>query len=65
MNKLLSIKETCQLTSLSRTSIWHKAKNGQFPKPIQLGEGVRKAFLASEIEAWISQRVAERDEVGA
>lgn len=63
MNKLISIKETCQLTSLSRTSVWLKVKMGEFPKPLALGNGIRKAFVASEIDAWIAERVAERDEV--
>jgi prophage regulatory protein len=65
MNKLLSIKEVCQLTSLSRTSIWLKVKSGSFPKPISLGDGVRKAFIASEVEVWIGDRVAERDNAKA
>jgi len=64
MNKLISIKEACQITSLSRTTIWFKAKEGEFPKPISLG-GIRKAFVASEVNDWIAQRVAERDEVAA
>lgn len=59
--QLLSIKETCKLTSLSRTSLWKRVKDGEFPKPIALG-GVRKAFVKSEIEEWIGALVAERDE---
>ena len=61
MHKLISIREACQVTSLSRTSLWHKIKAGKFPKPVALGDGVRKAFLQSEIDAWISERVAQRD----
>lgn len=64
MKQLLSIKEACQLTSLSRTTIWHKVKADEFPKPIELG-GIRKAFIKSEIDAWIDSRIAERDEVAA
>lgn len=61
MNKLLSIREVCALTSLSRTTIWQKIRDNEFPKPISLGSGIRKAFLAEEVDAWIAERVAERD----
>jgi len=64
-NQLLSIKETCFRTTLSRTTLWQKVKRGEFPKPIALGEGIRKAFLASEVDAWIAERMAERNEVAA
>ena len=64
-NQLLSIRETCSRTTLSRTTLWHKVKRGEFPKPIALGEGIRKAFLASEVDAWIAERMAERNEVAA
>lgn len=59
--QLLSIRETCARTTLSRTSIWLKIKNGQFPKPVSLGRGIRKAFIASEIDDWVNERVVERD----
>jgi prophage regulatory protein len=65
MKKLLSIREVCALTSLSRTTLWQKIRDDQFLKPISLGNGIRKAFLAEEIDAWISERIAERDEVAA
>ena len=58
MNKLISIREACQITSLSRTTLWKMIHNGQFPKPIEL-ECDRKAFLASELQEWI-ERLAEK-----
>lgn len=61
MKRLLSIREVCALTSISRTTLWHKVREGQFPKPISLGGGIRKAFLAEEVDDWIAERVAERD----
>lgn len=59
MERLLTIKDACQITSLSRTTIWLKVKNGQFPRPIDLNCG-RKAFLASEIDRWIKDLVSSR-----
>ena len=62
MQTLISIREACRITSLSRTTLWLKIKNDQFPKHVDLG-CQRKAFLASEIDQWISERLAERDQV--
>ena len=60
MNKLISIKEACGITSLSRTTLWKMIRKKQFPQPIRLACG-RKAFLASEIQEWIDNLTAERD----
>lgn len=65
MHKLLSIREVCALTSLSRTSLWKHVRDGHFPKPLPLGNGIRKAFLASEVDDWIAARIAERDNAEA
>ena len=60
MKKLITIREACEITSLSRTTLWSKARCGEFPKPVSLGGG-RKAFLASEVDNWIEDRLVERD----
>lgn len=61
MDQLLSIRETCARTTLSRTAIWRKVKDGEFPRPVALGGKIRKAFVASEVADWIAGRMAERD----
>ncbi|WP_353050237.1 helix-turn-helix transcriptional regulator [Aureimonas altamirensis] len=59
--KLLSIKETCQRYTFSRTTLWHEMKiNPTFPKPIEVSKG-RKAFVEAEIDADIAARIAARD----
>ena len=58
---LLSQDEVIQAVGLSRQEIWRRRRAGDFPKPVKLGTR-RIAFLKSEIEAWIADRVAERDE---
>ena len=58
--RFLSINEVCKLTSLSRTSIHNHRQTGDFPTPVRISEK-RIAFLASEIEIWIKQRIVERD----
>jgi len=62
MKKLITIREACTITSLSRTTLWSKSIVGKFPTPVSLGGG-RKAFLASEVEEWIDARLLERDGV--
>lgn len=60
--RLISIREACSLTSLSRTSLFLKSKSGDFPKMVSLSDsGYRKAFVAAEVEEWIQARIACRD----
>lgn len=59
---LMSIKDVCRVTSLSRSTLWKKVQAGQFPKPISLSDdGIRKAFLAYEVKDWMESRIALRD----
>ncbi len=46
--------------AFSRAHIYRLIKDGKFPKPVRLGEN-RVAFVADEIDAWINERIAERD----
>ena len=45
-------------TGLSRSSIYQYVSVGVFPKPVQLGPRA-VAWVADEIEAWITQRIEE------
>ncbi|KPB01374.1 helix-turn-helix transcriptional regulator [Ahrensia marina] len=58
--KLISIKDVCARTSLSRTAINRHRSAGDFPKAVILGQK-RVTFVASEIDAWINARIASRD----
>lgn len=62
--ELISIRQACQRLSIGRTTLWRMTIQTDFPKPIEVSAG-RKAFVESEIEAWIQGRIAERDEVAA
>jgi prophage regulatory protein len=44
----------------SRQQVWRQVKAGKFPAPIKLGEGTA-AWLETEIDAWLDERVAERN----
>ena len=56
---LISLKDVCRLTSLSRTSINTKRAQGSFPVAVPLGDK-RVAFVSAEVVAWIEARIAER-----
>lgn len=58
--KLLSKSEAAERVSLHPVTIMRFVKAGVFPQPIALGSH-RISFLESEIDAWIAERVAERD----
>jgi prophage regulatory protein len=44
----------------TRQHIARLIKQGRFPAPIKFGVGTNR-WIASEIDAWIAQRKAERD----
>jgi prophage regulatory protein len=48
------------LTGLSKPDIYELIAAGSFPRPVKLS-AKRVGWLASEIEGWQRQRVAERD----
>lgn len=57
--RLMSPKEAAAATSLSRPLLTLMAAEGQFPKPVRLGER-RIAFVRSEVMDWIDERIAAR-----
>lgn len=62
---LLSKKQVCVLTSYSSEHVRRLVRAGLFPKPIELNASTRgwsrKAWLQSEVDAWLACRVAARD----
>lgn len=59
--RLLRLPEVIRTTGLARSSIYDLIRSGHFPAPVPLTSTAR-AFLESEVEAWIAQRIAARDE---
>ncbi|MCC5451689.1 AlpA family transcriptional regulator [Rheinheimera sp. UJ51] len=55
--RLLKRSEVSKATTLCKTSIYELMKTGDFPKPINIG-GRRVAWLQSDIETWITDRLA-------
>ena len=59
--KLLSMTAVCELTSLSRTAINRHRASGNFPEAVKVSVD-RIAFVQSEVERWIADRIAARDQ---
>jgi prophage regulatory protein len=59
--QLLRLPEVMRRTGYRRSTIYRLMPLGRFPKQIKLGER-SSAWLASEVDAWVAARVAERDQ---
>lgn len=47
-------------TGLCRSDLYAKIARGEFPKPVRLGPQA-VGWVEAEVEAWIADRIAERD----
>lgn len=61
---LLSTKKVMEITTYSRTTLWRKVKNGEFPAPISLSS-TKRAWLPEEIEDWKQKSKEARDKKAA
>jgi prophage regulatory protein len=55
--EVLRLPAVLAIVSLSRTTVYEKVSQGEFPKPFKLGDRA-VGWLSSDIEAWIAARVA-------
>lgn len=58
--QLLSLKQVCQLTSLSRTGVNKARAGGRFPAAVAV-DGRRIAFVKKEVEAWLASKIEARN----
>lgn len=59
---VLRFPEVQKLTGLSRASVHALAAKNRFPRPIKLAENGRASgWLLSELQAWLEERLAQRD----
>lgn len=56
MPKLLRLPQVSAITGLSKSSIYSKVAEGDFPKQISLGPRT-VAWLDSDIENWINSKI--------
>ena len=57
--RFISLREVLSRTSLSKTHTYRLINVGTHPRPVPLGPH-RVAFLESEVEEWMADRVAAR-----
>lgn len=58
--RLYNEAECRETSKYSRAQRWRLERRGEFPRRIRLG--VRRiAWVADEVDAWIEQRIADRD----
>ena len=55
-NRILRLPEVTEKTGLSRSAIYLRANQGQFPKSISLG-GRAIGWIEAEIDEWINQQI--------
>ena len=54
---LLGPKDVIEMVNLSRSTIYRKVQNGEFPAPLNLGGNARR-WRKDQIEAWIDEVTA-------
>ncbi|WP_167517900.1 MULTISPECIES: helix-turn-helix transcriptional regulator [Vibrio] len=58
--RLIRFREVLAMTGLSRSSVYRFIEEQQFPGQVQLG-GRAVAWVESEIQEWISQKMESRN----
>jgi prophage regulatory protein len=60
MAKLLRLPAVIDATGLSRSSVYLKIQQGDFPPPVKLSERA-SAWVDDEVAAWIDRQIARRN----
>ena len=55
---LLRLPTVRARTGLGRSTIYRLIDEGQFPRPVQLGGTTLVAWVQSEVDGWIAERIA-------
>ena len=58
--KLLNKRETANRAGLSVSTLRRLEKAGRFPRKVKITD-FRVGYLEHEVDAWIAERIAERD----
>jgi prophage regulatory protein len=58
--RVMRLKEVLDTTGLSRSTIYKYIADGDFPKPVTLGERC-VGWVESEVYDWLLARIEERD----
>ena len=60
--RLIRLEEVCDTAGIGKTSVYKLIGEGAFPKPVNIG-GRAVRWVSSEIEAWIMERMEDRDDL--
>lgn len=55
LDRLLSLRELIDLTTLSRATIYRKVSQRSFPPPLKIGQS-RVAWRESDVARWMAER---------
>ena len=55
---ILRLKDVMQRIGLSRSTIYQRVSEGNFPKPISLGDRAI-GWLESEVDGWLHRRIEQ------
>ncbi len=58
--RFIRLKEVLAICGMSRSSVYDAIKKGRFPKPVKV-EGTTTAWVRSEIDQWVQERINARD----
>ena len=58
--RVMRLPEVIEKTGLGRTSVYKLIREGDFPKPVPLGNRC-VGWVSGEIDAWIMERIDCRD----
>jgi prophage regulatory protein len=59
--RVIRLKEVLDTTGLSRSTVYKYMADGNFPKPVTLGERC-VGWVESEVHDWLLARIEERDQ---
>ena len=62
-SRLLRRNEVMLRVGMAKSTLYSRISAGTFPEPVPVGCSV--LLVESEVEAWISERIAERDKDAA
>lgn len=57
--RLIRLPEVIGQVGLSERTLYRYVASGTFPKPVKVG--ALSMWIGTEVEAWVEQRIAERD----
>ncbi len=60
MMRLIRLKEVIDCTGLGRSTLYKFIADGQFPRPVSLGDRA-VAWVDAEVDEWILAKVEARD----